>query len=361
MGLVFEKQQPRLFFSVDSHVYANRAGVYLVRQVKSFQPAAAPDIFGSYRSYVHKRDGLVPAQLLTNPDISVISGADTAVRYLRFVYYRGKSRVAAMIGPIGIDHAKLGKRGVAPFGYEVIPAESQVIRIHGKRIRGDKRICRVVRHFREPVNDWHPPGRGRYRLECVGLFRRGLAAVHRIDDMLFEGSKLIVGNVAGQDIHPGGANERTGAARNELHALCGRIGPLVELAGQILGGEHRAVGSRKLKIGHVDLRLRKNGGDTFFKYLPGYSFYIIAIYDSDALYARDGEEIPCLVEQRARFAGVFRFAFDKDPVYHRSFTVLYNSMLLRRCPCGSTRLQNLSCARPNMRFQRPRPACRPRR
>ena len=45
MGLVFEKQQPRLCFSVDSHVYANRAGVYLVRQVKSFQPAAAPDIF----------------------------------------------------------------------------------------------------------------------------------------------------------------------------------------------------------------------------------------------------------------------------------------------------------------------------
>ena len=66
------------------------------------------------------------------------------------------------------------------------------------------------------------------------LLQRSLAGLHRVNDIFLDLSQLFVGQSALQQVDLGGADQRALALADELDALGGRIGALVELAGQVL-------------------------------------------------------------------------------------------------------------------------------
>ena len=136
--------------------------------------------------------------------------------------------------------------------------------------------------------------------------------------MLLDGLDLRGGQPALQQIHLRRADERTGAAGNELHALRSGIGALVKLAGQILGGENRAVGLRQTFQHVVDLRLGEHGGDTLFQHVRRHALYVVAVDDAHVFDLRDAEKITDFRTQRARLVGVGGLTLYKNSVDHKS-------------------------------------------
>ena len=83
-------------------------------------------------------------------------------------------------------------------------------------------------------------GTGYSILRVAFVLQRSLAGLHRVDDIFLDLSQLLVGQSALQQVDLGGADQRALALADELDALGGRIGALVELAGQVLHGKGHA-------------------------------------------------------------------------------------------------------------------------
>ena len=185
--------------------------------------------------------------------------------------------MAAVVGPIGVHHPNFGDGGVPVLLVPEIGLQKfQVVQIHGK--------AQLIQQFgKSGFVHANKAGDGSYRLRNRILNRQRLRhierrfpALHGVDDVLLDGSQLVLTYVAGKDIDLGGANGGAVALRDDLDALGGGVGPLVVLTGQRLHGENR------LALGHlvadvVHLGLGEHGvhgiAEQFFVHI----FRIIAV------------------------------------------------------------------------------------
>ena len=88
---------------------------------------------------------------------------------------------------------------------------------------------------------------------------------------------------------------------DQLHALGGGGGALVELAGQRLDGEDGRAGLLgELVIGEVDLRLGEHGGHAGAEQLPVDALDVIAVDDAQARERLDAQGVAKLGEQLLR-------------------------------------------------------------
>jgi len=101
----------------------------------------------------------------------------------------------AVIGPIGVDHADLGQGGVPALFPEIIPAEAQVVPVHGEPVAADEVFRLPVRHMDKAGDGLHAVG------HLVAQSKRGngvqgsLAALHRVDDEFFDRRDLVPGQI----------------------------------------------------------------------------------------------------------------------------------------------------------------------
>ena len=146
--------------------------------------------------------------------------------------------MAAVIAPIGIDHPQLRHRGISLFLVpEIIPAEQQIGKGHGKSHR-----IKIALHLSLiPGDKARHPGniRRTLRLQFQGfrLLHRGHTGFHRVYQICFDLFKLFLGHISFHADHLGGKYGGTLPLRQQLNALCGGIGPLVILAGQVFRGK----------------------------------------------------------------------------------------------------------------------------
>ena len=118
VGLVFEHQQPVLLLAVHLGGNVDRAGVDLLALVELGEKAAFLERLGADGRDVHERLGalgglLEAVDLLARGEVAVIRILDGGILDADLVQMRRERRVAAVIGPVGVDDAHLGHGGVA--------------------------------------------------------------------------------------------------------------------------------------------------------------------------------------------------------------------------------------------------------
>ena len=114
-------------------------------------------------------------------------------------------------------------------------------------------------------------------------------------------SKSSVERFAGEQVDLGGADGGALALGDQLHALGGGGGALVELAGQRLDGEDGRAGLLgEFVIGEVDLRLGEHGGDAASEQLLVDALDVIAVDDAQGRERLDAQGVAKLGEQLLR-------------------------------------------------------------
>ena len=250
VGLVFEHHEPLLAalgivdrgsWIVDGHRNHDRGGVdffgnfEVVEFTRSLQFAHADE------GDVHQGDWLViAAKAFSNRLIGVPCPGGGAVRIVEgdFLDLGQEGRVAAVVGPVGVQHLQLGDAGVTLFFVaEVGLAEGDIGRGHGEaEFHTDS--CGLCGG--EAVQD-ADIGRGRRRAAVIDGCHGDLVGIDGIDDVGFHRGKLFRGECALEDDHLGGVNGGTILAGENLYALGGGIRALVELTREILHGECRFI------------------------------------------------------------------------------------------------------------------------
>ena len=264
VGFVLEHEQPVLVVTVHERLYLNGAGVDLLRLVDVLQVAALLEHLSRDRTHVHQRYRTLRSLFLA---VDFYAGSHVAVKcvlhHLIFELYvidlGEEGGVAAVVGPVSIDHANLGDGRVALFGVaEVGLQELEVVQIHRQtHIMQQVRESRLV-HVSKADNRCHAGRDSVLYLEGCRLSHRSLAGVHGVDQVAANLVHVLSGEFAFQNVDFSSGNGRAFAAGEQLDALCAGIGALIELTGQRLyrkDGVSAFRTGKVLVVAHISHRL----------------------------------------------------------------------------------------------------------
>ena len=310
VGLVLEHEQPVLVVTVYECLYLDGAGVDLLGLVDVLKVAALLEYLGRDGTHVHQRDrtlcGLFFAvDLDTCRHVAVEGVLNHLILELYVVDLGEEGGVAAVVGPVGIDHAHLSDGGVALFGVaEVSLEELEVVQIHRKphvmQHLGEGSLI----HVRKADNGSDSRRDRVLDLQGRGLVHGRLTGVHGVDEVAADLVHILGGQCAFEDVDLGCCDGRAFAAGEQLNALCAGVRTLVELTGQRLDREY---GMRTLRTGEVliiaDIRHRLGEYDALGLFI-GFLRQTLGIVAAEIPYVRqvlDLQQIVQAGEQAARF------------------------------------------------------------
>ena len=308
--LVLEHHKPFFRLAVMVRVHDNRAGIDLLRSVKGVELS-----FLTHRLHTHDRDihqGDVTFRIravnrLAIEKIFLISRLDgrtiNAVLKSHMVDGRRERRMSAMIGPIRVDHAKLGNRR-RPLLYvaEIPLAENEIVKVHRQPVRHQKRRklrLRIIVEIRKDLDIRRLFHRHRQRRR---LFQGRLPTFDFIDQIGFDSVERRVRNLADKQHKRRRADNRALLLRDELHALRRRVRALVVLPRQIFDGEFPRV--REIRqfflVYHVHRRLRKNHVAHRFVFLVAEPLDIVAANQANRAQPHKPEALDKILRELAR-------------------------------------------------------------
>ena len=334
MGLVFEHQQPVLRLAVDRGGDVDGAGIDLLTLVKLRQQAALFQGLCADGGDVHERLGalgclFLAVDLHARGQIPLVGGLDRGIIDLHVVDVGGEGGVAAVVGPVSVHHANLGDGGLAALIVaEIALQERQIVQIHGETKLITQRIERSAVHRGEALHGAHGGGDVILHAQRLRQLQRCLAAFDGVDDILLDRGDLIVRQLARKRIHARGAHERTLALRQDLHALRGRVRPLVILTGQIFHGKHRV--TLRQRVRHdIELGLGQHRPDGVVEQLPADALEVIAVEQAQPRQGLDAQKCPQILQQGARLVRQRRLLFYVYSANHACALSLHCSSALR--------------------------------
>ena len=313
VGLVFEEQQPGLVALLGLHLDFDGAGVDLLRLVKAGQ---GPLLFKGARrdgGKVHQADRLCHAEGRSGLQVVLIGSLQQGVFKGDLVNHGAEGGVPAVVGPVGVNHAQLGQRGVAALFGEVVKADVEVGLVHGKAVVGQK--GGLVLHGAKALEHRHAGGDVKALGQRVVGGKLGLARLHGVDEVGLDARDVLLAELSREQVDAGGAHGGPLALGENLDALRGRVGALVELAGQVLNGKGR-IGLRQLVVGEVELGLREDGGAAGFKKRLVKPFHIIAVEQAQPLERLNAEQRAKVGEKGSGLPCQGRFLFHIKTCHH---------------------------------------------
>ena len=291
VGLVLEQEQPVLILAVDVALDLDGAGVDLLRLVQILQDTLLLQLLGTDGSKVHHAAGLVlAAQLGAHRHVAVKGLLHHGVVDLHIVQNGAEGGVAAVIGPVGVDHLDLRNGGVALLGAEVLLTELDIPQIHGQTLFLDELGKASIVQLVEALQHCHGSGHGVIHLQGLFGLQRSLACFHRVDDILLDLGHLLGRQSTLQQVDAGRAHQRALALTDELDALGSRGCALVKLAGQILHREGHALCSGQLCVGVIHRRLAEHGADALVEQCFIDAFHIVAVQQAQTGQVLDAQQ-----------------------------------------------------------------------
>ena len=317
VGLVLEEEQPVLILAVDVALDLHGAGVDFLRLVEVLQDALLFQFLGTDGGQVHHAAGLIlAAKVGAHCHIAVEGLLHHGIVDLDVVQNGSEGGVAAVVRPVCVDHLDLGDGRVALLRAEILLAELDVAQVHGEALLVDELFQACLIQLVEAVQHLHFGGDGILHLQGSPGVQRSLAGLHRVDDVFLDLSHLLIGQGAFQQVDAGRAHQRAVALADELDALGGRVGALVELAGQILHGERHAVGDGQLCVGVIHRRLTEHGGDALIEQSLVDALHVVAVEQTQTVQLLDAQQRDELIAQALGLAVEAGFLFNIDTIYH---------------------------------------------
>ena len=290
VGLVLKEEQPVLVLAVDIDLHLDGAGVNLLGLVDIGHDAGLLEVLGADGAHVHEADGLgVATEFVAHLHVAVEGLLHHGVVDRHVVQDGAEGGVAAVIGPVGVDHADLGDGGVAILIAEVLLAEGDVRLVHGKAAIGDKGGKAGLVELAEAVEHLDGLGLGGLHVQRLGQVERGDARLDGVHHVVLDGINGGIVQSARDHIDLGGAHGGALALADELHALAGGVGALVKLARQEFDGKDGAIACGELVVGHIDLGLAKDGRHAGPEKLLVDALDVVAVDNPQGLDALDAE------------------------------------------------------------------------
>ena len=348
MRFILEHQKPVLLLAVHHGGHMDGAGVDLLALVElEEQPAGFERLCADGRN-IHERlralgSPLRAVDLLARSKIARIGTLDGVIIDTDLVKVCGEGRVAAVVGPVGVDHAQLGHGGVAALGLaEIVLQRLEVGDIHGKPHGGEQCGERGLVHDGEALDGRNALRLGKLLGERFGLCKARLAAFDGVDDITLDRLDIGIRQRPIERVDLRRADAWALALAQKLDALRRAVRALVELTGQGLDGKDRAGVLRVRRVGHkVQRRLGKHAPAGIFKERGLDPLYIIAVPDTRGAQALHAEKITAVRQQRLALGRETLPLFHIGPKYH--FILSPPAPRARRCRCrrGSICWQNL--------------------
>ena len=330
MGFVLELQEPLLGRPVDIDIDVYRAGVVLVAHFQVVQQPFLAQVAGADGRHVHQADALVlAAQFAADAQVEGQRILDLVLceRLLDrdALQLGGEGRMAAVVTPIGVEDAQLGLVGVAPLGTEIFHHLAQVVGIHRQPVPLAAGFQFGVGHLGEAFQH----GDGLH----LGLFHVGqhvqilLARLDRVDIVMADARQVFVGNGIVEQQQLRRADAHLGRRVDQPHAVDGRRGTLVELAGEVLHGD--VFPSRQVaRIGHaVGYHFAKDAVTALFEQLSAEPEQVVDVEQPQAadVQVQIGVQLPAQAVGLDPETGMF---LNKNPVV---FHVISFALILRIC------------------------------
>ena len=198
MGLVLEHEDPVLLSVVGVDLDLHGACVDLLALVERRDLAVGFQLAHCHGRHIHERNRLaLSAQLLADAEIVVISILNIRGCDLDLVNGGEEGCVTAVIGPVGVDHADFGNRGIAVLGVaEIALAERDIIEIHCETVLLQELFSALGVELAEAVQCLDRFGDRIVGIEGIDLLQRSLAALDRVDEIRFQALEFLVGNGA---------------------------------------------------------------------------------------------------------------------------------------------------------------------
>ena len=302
--LVLEQKQPVLVDAVHVDLHLHGAGVDLLGFVEVGQDALGFQVLRADGAHVHQADRLlVASQLVAHLEVLRERLLDHGVIEGDLVEHGAERGMAAMVGPVGVDHLDLGDRGIAALLVaEILLEEHDVGQIHRQPALGDERRQALFVELAEALEHLHRIGLCDLKGQRVALGHGRLARLDGVDHVVLDGVDVLLGQISLQVVHLRGAHLGALALADQLNALAGAVGALVELAGKILHREHRGA----LRVGQlaqdvVGLRLAEHRRHALLEQLGGDALHVIAVQKAHARKRIDPQDIAQLGGQPLRF------------------------------------------------------------
>ena len=201
VGLVLEEEEPVLVVPVDVHLDLDGAGVDLLGLVEVLELAGCLKVLGADGAHVHEADGLLlAAQLAAHLEVALKGGAHHVVIYLHVREDGAKGGVAAVVGPVGVDHADLGDRGHPALAGKVALAEGDVREVHGQAALVDEGLELRGVKLEEAVEHLHVRGLGVVLAQRGARLEGGLARLHGVDHVVLDRRNVRVAEGALQHV-----------------------------------------------------------------------------------------------------------------------------------------------------------------
>ena len=139
-----------------------------------------------------------------------------------------------------------------------------------------------------------------------------------VDDIVLDGGDFVGGKRAFENDDFGGENSGAFLAGEDLDALGGGVGALVELAGEILDGEGGFVFRESESAGNIiHLRFGEDVGGGFVEFRLGEAVDVVALDDADVFQAGQAEGFAEVMQEVARLGVVGGFFFNENAVHQR--------------------------------------------
>ena len=298
VGLILELHEPLLGLAVDRDRHFNGTGVDLVAFVQIVYHAVLFEVFRADDRHVHERNGLVLALIQLFAGCKILAeclfdgAAQLALFDLDVVETREECGVAAVVAPVGINHAQLRHARVTVlFVAEIIAAEREVFKRHGKAhgaVIFSKLLVAPGDHARDALNvcrhiDLH--------VKRLRLFHRCQTGFDRVHDVVLNLLHFLFGKVALNGDHFCISDLRALALRQELYALGSGIRTLVVLTGQKLRCEDVIFAADLVVfvVHVVHIRLGKDRAGCRLELLAGKTGNIIAVQNTQVLNSLEAE------------------------------------------------------------------------
>ena len=132
VGFVFEEQEPGLILPVHGDSHMDGAGVDLLTLVQFIQIAVFAQIFGRQGADVHEVYRLCSAQFFPGLQIVIVGCLQQRICKFHLVNGGEEGGMAAVIGPVGVDHADFRNGGAAAFPAEIGLTEGNIVQVHSQ-------------------------------------------------------------------------------------------------------------------------------------------------------------------------------------------------------------------------------------
>ena len=326
VGFVLEQVQPFLGLAVYVAGYADGAGVDFLGLVQVGQDAAGLQCACADGADVHQADGLMgAAQFLAQRDVAVERLCYHGVIDLNVGQLGAEGGVAAVVGPVGVDHLDFGDGGVASLFGEVGLAELDVAQVHCQAAVCDEGGQALFVQVAEAVDYLDVCGGNEFHLQGFGKVVTCFAGLDRIDDIALDGIDGLGIKVAGKDVDLCAANGGALALADQLDAFACAFGALIELAGQEFDCEDCVV-FRCLEAfeGEVALGLAENGGNAAVEQIAVDALDVVAVQQADVVQGGDSQDVAQFSKQGLRFDIEARLFLNVNSVDHSDLPFVYS-------------------------------------